>query len=89
MVPVFLGSVVVTRNAADKLTNADVTTGLNRHSACDWGDLDDANWEKNNRAVLRGDDRLFSAYKTGNGVKFWSITEWDRSYTTVLLPSDY
>jgi hypothetical protein len=30
-----------------------------------------------------------SAYTDRNGVKFWIITEHDRSVTTVLLPDDY
>ena len=33
--------------------------------------------------------RLLSAYTAANGVKFWIITEWDRSATTILLPDDY
>ena len=37
---------------------------------------------------LRG-GRLFSVYHDGSGVKFWIITEADRSATTVLLPDDY
>jgi hypothetical protein len=33
--------------------------------------------------------RLFSAYRDRNRVKFWIITEADRSVTTILLPDDY
>jgi len=33
--------------------------------------------------------RLLSVYHAANGVKFWIITEADRSATTVLLPEDY
>ena len=33
--------------------------------------------------------QLFSAYYMNDGRKIWIITEWDRSVTTVLLPSDY
>jgi hypothetical protein len=33
-------------------------------------------------------DRVFSSYETQLG-KVWIITEGDRSYTTVLLPSEY
>jgi len=32
--------------------------------------------------------RVFSALVVGE-VKFWVITEWDRSVTTILLPSEY
>ena len=33
--------------------------------------------------------RLFSVYHSADGVKFYVITEGDRSATTVLLPEDY
>jgi hypothetical protein len=33
--------------------------------------------------------RLLSSYVAGNGVKFWVISEADRSLTTVLLPCEY
>jgi hypothetical protein len=32
---------------------------------------------------------LLSVYYTREGVKFWIITEADRSATTILLPEDY
>jgi hypothetical protein len=43
----------------------------------------------NDAAVEHGNDRIISVYKDGKGVKFWIITEADRSATTVLLPEDY
>ena len=39
-----------------------------------------------NQHSLRLGMRLLSAYTASNGVKFWIITEADRSVTTVLLP---
>ena len=39
-------------------------------------------------AVMRG-ERLLSVYHDRNGVKFYVITEWDRSVTTLLLPLEY
>jgi hypothetical protein len=33
--------------------------------------------------------RLLSVYHAANGVKFWIITEADRSATTILMPEDY
>jgi len=38
--------------------------------------------------VLDG-SRLFSVYHDRAGVRFWIITEADRSATTILLPSEY
>ena len=54
----------------------------------DFGDVSEEDWELNEEAVDTG-DRILSAYHDRNGVKFWIITEWDRSATTILLPSEY
>lgn len=42
-----------------------------------------------NDAALCDGDRILSVYHTHDRVKFWIITEADRSATTVLLPDDY
>jgi hypothetical protein len=42
----------------------------------------------NERALIEG-TRLWSVYHSAAGIKFWLITEADRSHTTVLLPEDY
>jgi hypothetical protein len=82
-----LGQLVVTRNAADRLTATEIAHGLHRHAAADWGDLAPEDIAENELA-LRDGFRLFSAYGQGDH-RFWVITEADRSVTTVLLPDDY
>jgi hypothetical protein len=62
---------------------------LRRHISGDWGDLDDCDWRQNDAALLSGEDRLFSSYQVAPDLKLWIITEWDRSVTTLLLPSEY
>lgn len=54
----------------------------------DWGDLDVHDRQANEDALVN-EARLFSKYTSNPGVSFWVITEWDRSQTTVLLPSEY
>ena len=83
-----LGQTVITRNALDRLHLEDVHASLQRHARCDWGELWPADVQLNDDA-LRDGCRLLSAYRDRNGVKFWIITEADRSATTVLLPEDY
>jgi hypothetical protein len=83
-----LGQVVITRPALIELFHADVQTAITRHHNGDWGDLDKED-KAQNEFALKNEGRLFSAYVGENGVKFWIITEWDRSVTTILLPSDY
>jgi len=70
------------------LPDLDVMLALQRHQSGDWGDVDDHDRQMN-EAALRDGDRLFSIYNSVRGQKFYIITEWNRSVTTVLLPEDY
>jgi hypothetical protein len=83
-----LGHLVATPNALNALSPDDIMTGLSSHIRGDWGELDPEDRSANERALQHG-GRLFSAYLSTNQVKFWIITECDRSATTVLLPEDY
>lgn len=82
------GAVVITANAAAVLPQGAVAECLARHMQGDWGLVEDEDKAANEQA-LRTQGRLFSAYKTPEGVRFWIITECDRSSTTILLPEDY
>ena len=83
-----LGQTVVTRNALTVLSALDIATALDRHRTGDWGEVDTDDRKANDDALKHG-DRLLSVYHSPEGQKFWIITEWDRSLTTVLLPQDY
>ena len=83
-----LGQTVITANANAVLPELDVVIALQRHHSGDWGEMDDHDRETNENG-LRNGDRLVSIYKSVRGQKFYIITEWDRSVTTVLLPEDY
>ena len=82
------GRLMITRNAKDALPRVEVDAAINRHLSGDWGDVCEPDGKLNEEALVNG-DRIFSVYHTSDGVKFWIITESDRSATTVLLPSDY
>lgn len=89
--PLFdLGQVVGTPGALHEITKAEQNPVefLLRHQTGDWGELCDEDIEENERSVEQG-FRILSAYKLDTGVKVWIITEWDRSVTTILLPSEY
>ncbi|MBL0023486.1 MAG: plasmid related protein [Saprospiraceae bacterium] len=63
------------------------------HLQGDWGDCCEQDQDSNETA-LQGGGRLFSVYHIPAGLfalesKIWIITESDRSYTTVLFPSEY
>ena len=65
-----------------------VMQSTRRHFTGDWGDSKDK--EKNDIALERGGDRIFSVYtQPGADKKIWIITEYDRSATTILFPGEY
>jgi hypothetical protein len=83
-----LGQVVMTRGIEGVLTKQEIQTALYRHRCGDWGMVTPFDWDENDQAMNTG-CRVLSAYESSTGVKFWIITEWDRSVTTVLLPEEY
>ncbi len=83
-----LGQLVATPNSLANVDRSDVERALARHARGDWGDVGTEDRAANDAAVRNG-ERLLSSYRSSSGVKFWIITEADRSATTVLLPEDY
>lgn len=83
-----LGQTVITPNAQETLHPEDVFLSLRRHASGDWGDCCTEDAQENELSLVQG-FRLLSVYQDRNGVKFWVITEADRSVTTILLPEDY
>ena len=88
------GTLVATKAIAERLENDRVFTqfvhkSIRRHLNCDWGNLNKEDAAMNDMAFKHGESRLFSVYEYSSSEKIWIITEWDRSSTTVLFPSDY
>ena len=83
-----LGRIVTTPNALNVLTYDEILSGLLRHITGDWGDVSKDDRKENDLSLEKG-FRLWSIYRTDSLVKFWIITEANRSHTTVLLPEDY
>ena len=84
-----LGQVVVTRNCLNYAQEhgINLTELIERHVSGDDGDLCKADKQLNDLSI-KEDGRVFSSYQT-NGVKIYVVTEWDRSYTTIMLAEDY
>jgi len=69
-----------------------VLKSIRRHLKCDWGDLCQEDKECNDLALSNKEypGRLFSAYEfNGKTDRIYIITEWDRSYTTIMFPDEY
>lgn len=86
------GRLVATRGVADEMESnptfaREISAALGRYRQRDWGDLCHEDAELNDQAVKAG-ERVLAAYSTSRGT-VWIITEWDRSATTILFPSEY
>ncbi len=85
-----LGRLFMTPGAIEALEGAGQQPRefINRHARLEQGELCDDDHKENLFSVDKA-LRIFSAFKTANGVKVWLITEADRSAITILLPSEY
>lgn len=85
-----LGQTVATPGALVFMQGLGISPGslLGRHQRGDWGDLDAVDKQTNQDALSNG-ARIFSVYQVAEAVRFWVITEADRSATTILLPEEY
>jgi len=84
-----LGDIVATKAFMEKVDPRYALSCLELHHSGDWGmcDPEDA---KSNDACIKDGGRLMSVWPLPDEAEsFWIITEWDRSVTTFLLPSDY
>ena len=83
-----LGKVVITRGAMLTLNPESVKQAVTRHVSGSWGNLCATDRLANDFAIEHG-YRVVSKYQGEDGEGFYIITEWDRSYTTILLTSEY
>jgi len=86
-----LGQTVMTRGVSDYVVENRLHVELHelflRHYNGDWGNVPREDKKYNDQALKNG-ERLVSKYKLGDE-DVYIITEWDRSVTTVLFPSEY
>lgn len=62
---------------------------VDAHRCGIWGDIPPEDARTNRLSLTPGQEgQIMSSYTIG-GQKIWVITEWDRSYTTLMLPDDY
>lgn len=83
-----LGQLYITPGVQENVPALSITEAILRHSNCEWGEVCAEDQAANDRALLHG-DRVLSSFTASSGVKFWVITEADRSSTTLLLPEEY
>jgi hypothetical protein len=85
-----LGSLYLTPGAVEALEEARQPPQefINRHARLEQGELCGEDYRENLFSVDKP-LRIFSAFKTSQGVKLWVITEADRAATTILRPEEY
>ncbi|APO48549.1 hypothetical protein BSK63_16955 [Paenibacillus odorifer] len=83
-----LGRIVGTPGCLQAVDEREILLALRWHVAGNWGDISEEDKAANEEALKNG-GRLLSAYRAHEGVRFWVITEADRSTTTLLLPEEY
>lgn len=83
-----LGQIFCTPGIFSEVSLDAVTLALMRHQTGDWGDICEEDAQENELALEQG-FRLLSVYHSENKIRFWIITEADRSVTTILLPNEY
>jgi len=82
------GRLLATPGVMDSINPNELAVAMSRHLGGDWGELCESDAALNDAALTTG-NRILSAYVSSTGIKFWIITEADRSCTTALLPDEY
>lgn len=88
-----LGQTVMTRGIAQTMNEnigfgKEVRKAFDRYISGDWGELCQEDQEMNDIAVKKNNNRIFAKYETSVD-PIYIITEYDRSYTTVLFCNEY
>jgi len=90
-----IGQLVATRGVHDLMQenpdfNHFAQSAFLKYRRCDWGDTCESDKEQNDSAVING-ERILAEYRHPEHPdwRLWIITEWDRSATTLLFPSEY
>lgn len=90
-----IGQLVATRGVHDLMQenpdfNLFAQSAFLKYRRCDWGDTCESDKAQNDSAVING-ERILAEYRHPEHPdwRLWIITEWDRSATTLLFPSEY
>lgn len=78
------GLVIWTPEAEAVLSGEVVRQGLNRHFACDWGEVSERT-AKANALAFREGYQIRSMYRDPNGVRFMIVTAGNRETMTIKL----
>ncbi|WP_289143050.1 hypothetical protein [uncultured Brevibacillus sp.] len=80
-----MGEILVAEEVKQRIAEEDQMICLNRHAQCDWGDIDPAIKELNEKALSEGSQSLYSAYTTSTEIKLYIITTPERDKTMLMV----
>lgn len=89
-----LGRVVLTYGISEALHDnplfeEEIMGAFIRYCVRDWSDMEhQEDKDMNDEALASGEGRILASYQTSQG-KIFIITEWDRSYTTIMFAEEY
>ena len=83
-----MGTVCLTFETCERLSEKEVDQALRRHAVGDWGTLSQHDRDANETALVQG-GRLVSSHRSEAGETFWVVTEAHRRVTTVRFPDEY
>lgn len=88
-----LGQIVITKGIANYVAEnysfyEFILESLGRYRSHDWGDLCEEDKRMNDSAVKNNDDRVVARYNNEYS-DIYIMTEYDRSYTTILFTKEY
>lgn len=81
------GRIAATPGVLEAIPREAMIAALRRHLQGDFGECDEEDRCANEWSVKHG-ERIVSVYRHGE-IRFYIITERDRSVTTFLLPEEY
>lgn len=88
-----ISQVVITKGVNAKISESIefskfILDSIAKYRNCIWGDLSPDDKRMNDSAAKNNDDRILARYNSNYG-DIYIITEWDRSYTTILFCDEY
>lgn len=94
MIKFNLGQLVCTRTINEhfknETTKKEIFSAIDKYITCDWGNLCEEDKKMNEYAIKNNNDRILAKYHIDSiNEDIYIITEWDRSYTTVMFCYEY
>ncbi len=79
------GTLSIPDTVKQRLTRYEVEMALTRHRCCDWGEIDDRQWQVNNRHAQLGCGKVSSVFDGASGSALRITTDLSAKTTQLLM----